>query len=206
MESANSKITTIVFDIGNVILHFDYLRAARRFAEATELPLETIEKHFYFSELERLYSKGKISSEGFFAKLKEDLKLKIDFDTFANIWNDIFWLNHEVADLLKALKGKYRLAAITNTTELHFRYWTDNFPVLKLIEVFFASHEVGLRKPDPELFKLVLKRLGAQPQEVVFVDDMEENAKAAKELGIRTVHYGSSNQLEEELKSLGVKI
>lgn len=197
-------ITTIIFDIGNVILHFDYLRAARRFAEATKLPLETIEKHFYFSELERLYSKGKVSSNGFFDTLKRELDLKIDFDTFAAIWNDIFWLNHSVEDLIKNLKGKYRLAAITNTTDLHFRYWLENFPVLRLFDAFFPSHEVGMRKPEPELFRLALKQLEAKPEETVFVDDMEENAKAAQALGIQTVHYRSTEGLMSEFSKLGI--
>lgn len=197
-------ITTIIFDIGNVILHFDYLRAARRFEEATQLPLETIEKHFYFSELERLYSKGKVSSDGFFDTLKRELDLKIDFETFAAIWNDIFWLNHSVEDLIKALKGKYRLAAITNTTDLHFRYWLDNFPVLGLIEKFFPSHELGMRKPDPELFRAALKELNAKPEETVFVDDMEENAHAAQALGMRTVHYRSTEELISEFSKLGI--
>ncbi len=197
-------ITTIIFDIGNVILHFDYLRAARRFAEVTGLPLETIEKHFYFSELERLYSKGKLSSDGFFDALKRELGFTVDFDTFATIWNDIFWLNHSVEELIKALKGKYRLAAITNTTDLHFRYWLENFPVLRLIETFFPSHETGLRKPDPELFHLALKQLKARPEETVFVDDMEENAQAAQALGIRTVHYRSTEELKSEFEKLGI--
>ena len=204
MKESNSEISTIVFDIGNVILHFDYLRAARRFAEATGLPVEEIEKHFYFSELERLYSKGKVTSEEFFGKLKADLGLKIDFQTFADIWNDIFWLNHSVADMIKVLKGKYRLAAITNTTDLHFRYWIENFPILRMIDIFFPSHEIGMRKPDPELFKLVLNKLGAKGEEVIFVDDMEENAKAAQALGIHTVHYSSPDQLRERLESFGI--
>lgn len=203
---ANHRITTLIFDIGNVVLHFDYLRAARRFAEATGLPMETIEKHFYFSELEQLYSKGEISSREFFERLKGELALRIDFETFADIWNDIFWLNHSVGDLIRALKGRYRLAAITNTTELHFQYWVENFPILREIETCFASHELGLRKPDPELFKLVLSRLGVKPEEVVFIDDMEENAVAARALGIRTVHYRTTAELVKELAALGVKV
>lgn len=206
MKASNSSISTFIFDIGNVILHFDYLRAARRFAKATGLPLETIEKHFYFSELEHLYSKGQVSSEEFYGRLKKELNLKIDFDTFANIWNDIFWLNHSVSDLIHVLKGKYRLAAITNTTELHFKYWLENFPILKLIEVFFPSHEVGMRKPDPGLFRLVLGKLNVKPEEVVFVDDMEENAEAARALGIRTIHYRSADEFKKELKLLGVEV
>ncbi len=206
MKKSGLEISTIIFDIGNVILHFDYLRAARRFAEVTGLPIETIEKHFYFSKLEKLYSQGEVSSEEFYGKLKEELDFKIDFDTFADIWNDIFWLNHSVGDLIQALKGRYRLAAITNTTDLHFRYWIENFPILKLIEAFFPSHEVGMRKPDPELFKLVLRKLEAKPEEVVFVDDMEENAEVARALGIPTIHYRSAPELKKELEILGVKV
>lgn len=187
-------------------MHFDYLRAVRRFREVTGLSLEVIERNFYFSEWERLYSRGKISSGDFFEKLRKDLNLKIDFETFANIWNDIFWLNGEVADLMQALKEKYRLAALTNTTDLHFRYWLENFPALGMIDLFFASHELGMRKPEEGLFRLVLERLASRPEEVVFVDDMEENARAAQALGIPTIHYRTGSNLRVDLRALGLEV
>lgn len=200
------QINTILFDIGNVILHFDYLRAARKFAEKTGLPLDTIDKHFYFSDWERQYSKGKCSSEEFFGKLKKDLQLKMEFQEFAGIWNDIFWLNHSIEEVIKALKGRFTLACLTNTTDLHFRYWLESFPVFANIDKFFPSHELGLRKPDPEIFKAVLSRLGIRPEQLVFIDDMEENARAAADLGIHGIHYKTTDELVKSFKNLGIDL
>jgi len=63
MPGETKGISTVIFDVGNVILHFDYLRTARRFADVTGLEQDVIEQHFFFSEWERLYSTGKLTTD-----------------------------------------------------------------------------------------------------------------------------------------------
>lgn len=205
MSQNGAKIRTIIFDVGNVILHYDYLRAAKRLARETGLSLETVERNFFFSEWESLFCAGKIGAEEFYAKLAKDLALTMTFEAFSGIWSDIFWVNHSTEDLLKALTGKYRLASISNTNELFVRYWLRDFPVLKLIETFFFSNEVGLRKPDPAIFSLALEKLGAEPEETVFIDDLEENVQAADSVGMHGIRFTSAAEVRENLKELGVE-
>jgi len=206
MQETSFNITTVIFDIGNVILHYDYLRGVRRLAEATGLSVETIEKEFYGSERVGLYATGKLTSRDFFENAKRDLGFSIGFERFSKIWNDIFWPNHFMEEIIEALKGRYRLAALSNTNDLHYRYWVENFPVLKKLDFVFVSHEMGLQKPAPEIFHETLRRLGAGPEETVFIDDLEENVQAALSLGISAVRFHSVEQLKKELTELGVKL
>lgn len=204
MKDLNGHITTLIFDIGNVIVPFDYLRGVRRFAEATGLSEEKIERFFYLSELQHRYAKGQISSKNFFETLRREFDLKIGYRIFVPIWNDIFWLSAPMDKMVRSLKGRYRLAAITNTSDLHFRYWRENYPVLGLFERIFASHELGLCKPDPEIYRLALDELGVKPEETVFVDDMEENVAAAGQLGMRAVLFRTAEDLQDEFQKLKI--
>ncbi len=204
MKDSNGHITTLIFDIGNVILPFDYFRGVRRFAEVTGLSGETIERYFYLSELQHRYAKGQISSEDFFETLRCKFDLKMDYRVFVPIWNDIFWLSVPMEKMVRSLKGNYRLAAITNTSDLHYRYWLENYPVLGLFEAIFASHELGLCKPDPEIYRLALGKLRVKPEETVFVDDMEENVTAARELGIHSVWFRTAEELQSEFQKLKI--
>lgn len=205
MTQTQTAISTIIFDIGNVILNFDYLRAAHRLADETGLSLDQVKEHFYFSTWERAYSRGEMSSEDFYAKIKKDLRLEMSFERFAAIWNDIFWLNEVTADVIQRLKGNYKLACISNTNDLHYRYWRESFKVLDLIEVFFPSHEVGLRKPSGEIFHLVIAKMKFDPKEALFIDDMPENVEAAKHAGFNAVLFKTSS-IEKELKKAGVNL
>ena len=204
IEDSNGHITTLIFDIGNVIVPFDYLRGVRRFSEVTGLSEEKIERFFYLSELQHRYAKGQISSEDFFETLRREFDLKIDYRAFVPIWNDIFWLSVPMDRMVRFLKGNYRLAAITNTSDLHFRYWLENYPVLGLFERIFASHELGLCKPDPEIYRLALDKLRVKPDETLFVDDMEENVAAARELGMRAVLFRTAEDLQDEFQKLKI--
>ncbi|HNV85514.1 MAG TPA: HAD family phosphatase [Candidatus Omnitrophota bacterium] len=206
MQENSFKITTIIFDVGNVILHYDYLRGVRRLAQATGLSEEKTEKEFCRSERVERYVTGKLTSRDFFEGAKRDLGLSIGFDEFSRIWNDIFWPNHFIEEMIAAVKGKYRLAALSNTNDLHYRYWIEKFPILNRLDFIFVSHEMGLRKPDPEIFREALRKLGAEPEETVFIDDMEENVQTALSLGIAAVRFQSPEQLKKELAELGVEI
>jgi putative hydrolase of the HAD superfamily len=205
MESSNSTIAAVLLDIGNVMIHFDYLRAAKRYVEATGLDLPTIEKHFYFSACERQYSRGEISTQAFFQNLSKDLDLKLDFETFARIWNDIFWANDEVGEIVRSLKGRYRLGSISNTNDLHFRYWMESFPVLGLIDDFFPSHRVGARKPEAAIFQAALAGMKLAGPQTVFIDDMEENVRAAEAVGMHGITYRSPESLKDFLIELRIE-
>jgi len=205
MATVNSKVSTILFDIGNVIVHFDYMRAVKRFSEMEDISQEIIEQHFYCSEWERMHETGQLSSRDFYQNLKDSLELKLGFGDFVAIWNDIFWLNPDVAKLVERLKGKYQLASLSNTNPLHYAYCRESFPILDQIDVIFTSHELGVRKPDPGIYVKVTRELGVEAGEIVFVDDLAENVRGATAAGMRATQYVDHKQLKRELSQMGVQ-
>ena len=199
-------IKAVLFDMGNVLIHFDARKSVKAFAEALGVTEEQLWEGFFISSMEKSYTRGEISSEEFYEKAKEHFPgAHIDFETFKHLWNDIFTENKEMEDLLIALKNKYLLYLISNTNEMHFDHVKSQFGILKHFKKCFPSHEVGHRKPDRAMFDHVLEEIKLKPEDCVFVDDVQQFVDGAKALGIHGVLFTSRVQLEQELKKIGVQ-
>ena len=205
MDRKTKTIKAILFDMGNVLIFFDAKRSSKAFSEAVGVPEDKIWKTFFISELERSYTKGEISSEEFYQKVVEHFPKKIDFATFAKLWNDIFTENHDMDELLRKLKKQYPLYLISNTNDLHFEYVIANFPIAKHFTKCFPSHEVGHRKPDQAMFEHVLREIKLKPEETVFIDDVTEFVDSANRLGIHGIQFTSRPALEAELRKMGIQ-
>ena len=198
-------IKAIIFDLGNVLIHFDAVRAARRFSRRAKVPFEKVWRHFFTSRIEKAYTRGEISTREFFNHARGAFNSRIDFKTFTRLWNDIFWENRGIRPILRKLSKRYPLYLISNTNELHFDYLKREFRgIFGYFKRTFPSHEMGRRKPDRRIYWKVLRSLRLKPGETVFIDDMPRFVKAARQVGMKGVRYRSNRQLVRELRRLGV--
>lgn len=196
----------IIFDLGNVLIHFDAVRAARRFAREASVPFEKVWRHFFTSPVEKAYTRGEITTREFFLHAKRAFNSHVNFRTFTRLWNDIFWENEGIEPLLKKLGRRYPLYLISNTNELHFDYVRRRFPkVFRHFTKTFPSHVVGRRKPDRRIYWMVLKTIRLRPEETVFIDDMPPFIEAAKKIGMKGIRYRSIPQLGRDLRRLGIQ-
>ena len=196
----------LFFDLGNVLIMFDAHRALEKFSKIFSVPEDILWDELFTSDIERSYTVGKISSEEFHESIQRKFKKLVAFQEFVHIWNDIFWTNDEMEDLVKALSHSYDLYLISNTNELHFEYIKKNFTILNHFKQCFPSHQVGYRKPDAAIYQYVLKKTGLKPGEAIYTDDIPEFVKSAQSVGIPSVVFHSRNQLTKELKQLGIRV
>lgn len=116
-----------------------------------------------------------------------------------------FWaderLDDDMINLVRRLKGHYKLAVLSNAPPGLAR-WMEQWQILDLFDDVICSGDVGLFKPDPAIFRLTLDRLGVAAQEAVFVDDRPEHVAAAQALGIAGIHFTSVAALTAELDGL----
>lgn len=200
-----NKIEVIFFDLGNVILPFNHYQIAEKLLPFMERKdFQDPKKIFsYLFDLERGaingYEVGKVSSLEFFQSVKEFLGLSISFEEFKPIWNEIFWENEEVCDIIRSLKGKRRLGLLSNTNPLHFEHILSKFPIVRVFDHWILSHETGSKKPALGIFKKAMEWASVQPEQVLFIDDMESHVKAGGSLGIQGILFKSAGQLREEL-------
>ena len=202
---AQTPIEVILFDLGNVILPFDHHQLGEKLLQFS-LRKETEDPKKIFAYLfdlhtgaVNLYETGKMSSLEFFQSLKDFFHLQISFDEFTTIWNDIFTENGEVSEIVRSLKGKIRLGLVSNTNALHFDYIASTFPVVNSFDRWILSHEVGFKKPSPEIYQKAIEWASVEPQNILFIDDMQRNVEVAVSLGIQGIRFVSAHQLKEEL-------
>lgn len=200
-------IKTVIFDMGKVLLDYDAKKAGLRFAKACKVPLLKIWEHFFTSATEKAYTRGEITTKEFYEHSKKCLKFPVDLATFSHYWNDIFTEIEGMEDLLKDLKKHYPLYLISNTNELHFDHIKKEFPhIFSHFKKTFPSHEMGCRKPEPEIFLKVLKKIKMKPEETVFIDDIQKFLDGAKSVGMHTICFKNRKQLIRDLKKLKVKM
>jgi HAD superfamily hydrolase (TIGR01509 family) len=202
----SSPIEVILFDLGNVILPFNNYQIAEklsRFSQKREF--QDPQKIFsYLFDLEKGvindFDKGRVSPSEFFQSIKKYLGLSISFEEFIPIWTDIFIENREVSEIIRSLKGRWRLGLLSNTDALHFNYILPTFPIISTFEKFILSYEVGFKKPNVRIFQKAIEWASVEPEKILFIDDTEGHVGAALSLGIQGIHFISAQQLKKELR------
>jgi len=205
----NNKIKGIIFDLGNVLLDFNHMLAAERLSGFTEKNGSQIYELFFDSQQTGLFEEGKISGEDFFRQVKKMLGLKITYEEFVPIWNEIFYFtdkNNQVYNLARKLKNSYRVALLSNINLLHLEYIKRTFPILDAFHNILTSCELGARKPQPQIYLKTLDVLGVAPEEAFYTDDRPELIDAAKKLGVNGFVFTGFEQLKEDFLYAGVSI
>jgi putative hydrolase of the HAD superfamily len=204
----SNGVKAIIFDLGNVLIDFDHIIAAKRISRFCKKSPEEIFELFFDSELTSLFEEGKISAKDFFLKVKEVLNLKIEYDEFVPIWNDIFFLtekNKAACALAGELKKYYKLIVLSNINILHFEYIKKTFPILNTFRII-TSYELGFRKPQNQIYQKVLEILNTPAYECFYTDDRTELVESAKKLGIQAFVFKDIEQLKKDLLYTGINI
>lgn len=111
--------------------------------------------------------------------------------------------NPGMIDLIREVRRDgYRAALLTNNVKEWEATWRSMLPVDELFETVVDSAFVGCRKPDPPIYHLTLERVGLEPEQCIFIDDMEINIDAANEIGIHGVHFRDTAQARAEVHAL----
>jgi putative hydrolase of the HAD superfamily len=149
---------------------------------------------------------GRVTEVDFLAKLADELEPEIghrpEMHRFADIYFEALHPNEEMIELMRELKASgRRMAMLTNNVKEWEARWRSLLPVDEIFELVVDSAFVGMRKPDREIYELTLDRLGnPEPSSCLFVDDVEANVEAAREMGISAVHYRDNGQAIKEIR------
>lgn len=200
-----NKYDVIICDLGNVLINFDHRIAVRRILEHTPKKEEEIYALFFDSPLTGLYEEGKLSSDEFFCRVKEFLKLDMDYDGFLPIWNEIFFeapINIKMQNFLRKIKPKYRLIMMSNLNEAHFEFLRKRMSIFSEFDKLVLSYEVGFRKPEPQVYKLALGFAGTQGPRAFYIDDRRDLIEAASKLGIKGIIFDGELAFEKIVKEL----
>ena len=185
-------IRAIAFDVGNVLLdlHYDRMVAslarvggvdANPLGEQMDALLKDYDDHAsLYAEFER----GLMDSDEFIRRFCEQTGIKTERQEFEDAWNDLFSENKGTAGLVAGLEGKLPLLLLSNTNPLHAERFLVDFPVFARIKERVFSYEVGVMKPQPEIYEAALDKAGCEPNELFFIEDRQMNIEGAQKLGM----------------------
>ena len=201
----------LIFDFGNVVSFFDYLRACERFGHRLGLTgsdfMERLQERG-FAELLARFESGGMSAEDFAGRVRDLADLQLDYRAFVSDWEDIFWINEPVARLVEQLKRHgYTLFLGSNTNRLHATYFRRRFaPTIDLFDRLILSYEVGHMKPSAEFYRACVAAAGVPAASCVFIDDLIENVEGARRAGLEAIQFVDTTTLIAELRRFGAEI
>ena len=150
--------------------------------------------------------KGELTEASFLERIADELEPELghrpEMHRFSEIYFDALEPNPPMIELMRELKGRgLRMALLTNNVREWEPLWRSMIPIDALFEVVVDSAFVGCRKPDPKIYEITLERIGLAGNECIFVDDVEVNCDAARELGMAAVHFQTNEQAIEEIRA-----
>jgi putative hydrolase of the HAD superfamily len=201
-------IKAIIFDIGNVILHFTNDVYREKIAKLAGKTAEEIKKIINIdSDITKRFESGEINGQQFYEELSLICGINIPYLELKTIYSkDKYSRVEGTKELIEKLKTNYRVSILSNTSEWDWDYVIQAAPEILTFETITTSFGAKAMKPKKEIFEDGLTKLNLKAEECVFVDDILEYVQAAKELGFNAFQFTSAKQLEEDLKGIGVKI
>jgi putative hydrolase of the HAD superfamily len=209
-------INTIIFDLGGVLLNLDLQRSMESFG-ALGLDAKSwftnesrensaggaLCEGIVASKITDLYQTGKITTEEFLSEVLKGCRKGTTTKEVAAAWNAMLLdIPMKKLDVLKRLRRTgYKVYMLSNTNEEHWRYLEESVfpePVLNYFDGIYLSQVLGMSKPDRRVFERVLKDIGSEAEECLFVDDTMANCKAAACLGLHTFKMEPNAMWDEE--------
>jgi HAD superfamily hydrolase (TIGR01509 family) len=202
----SEETKVFIFDVGNTLIRLDYETALAGICRLATVErdrlIELMEWGGGYHDLER----GAVSFEDFHDFLRVRAGYQGGIAKFRESWCQILAAPVEgIEDLLDRVRRDYRVAFLSNSNEVHADLMRRRFSILfgKQEPVIF-SHRHGVLKPDPAIFRLACELLEIEPGEAVFIDDLFENVKAARQFGMRAYQFTGVVELTRDLERDGL--
>lgn len=180
----------VVFDLGKVLVDFDYSIAARALASRGRVAADEVKRLIDQSPLLVTYETGQLATEKFYNHVCEATGFCGDLEEFGRLFGDIFTPIEPMiglhADLRKSGVPTY---IFSNTNELAVAHIRRTFPFFSNFDGYIYSFEERAMKPDERIYAAVERRTGASGLEILYIDDRLENVEAGTRRGWRTIHH-----------------
>jgi len=207
----------LLFDLGGVIINIDPLITIKNLKKKSNIKSNIFESIDYrFGEKESViknlffdFEKGEINADLFRDKIREHGKINLKNDEFDNIWNMVILdFNIDLLKMILKLKSKFSLMILSNTNSIHRKYFEKmllNYHGLSFEDIFdniFYSFDMKCRKPEKEIYQMVISKSGIKASNFIFFDDMKENIDAAKNVGMNGYLVSNISDLIYYLKTI----
>lgn len=177
----------VLFDIGNVLVSFDYARTFPALADRTPRTFPQIHEHL--SGMSADLESGRLSSGEFVAGALDFVGGEVTREDFLHAFTGIFALIEPVWPLVAAVRRRALVYLFSNTSELHEDYLFREFPGFAQCDGGFFSWRLGTMKPEPGMYEAAMQQLGLRGSEIAYVDDLPANIAEGRRHGFHSHEY-----------------
>jgi epoxide hydrolase-like predicted phosphatase len=200
------KIGALIFDIGNVVIPFDW-QAAEDQLRSRSGNGKTSTREDIRALINR-FEVGEIPQQVFVTMAARAIGFQGDEEEFIAIFNNIFYPNPPMERSIQRLATRFPLYLLSNTSELHLAYLQRNFKVLQHFADGVYSFRAKCAKPDRKIFQIAVKQFEVTPESTVYIDDLEANVRSASDLGFHAIRYEWRKhvEFERQLAEFGIQV
>jgi HAD superfamily hydrolase (TIGR01549 family) len=197
-------IKAVVLDIGGVLIRTEDQSGRRLLEKRHKLPAGTVGWLVFDSDAAAASTIGQVKSEAAWKSVQDKLDLS---DQELTEFIELFWsgdvFDQRAFDYLSSLRPHYITGILSNAWEGAREGFVQRHGMIEgeTVDHILISSELGVRKPDPLIYRHLRDALGVRYNEILFVDDFIENVEGAKALGIQAIHYQPGMDLVNQIKS-----
>jgi len=195
----------VIFDLGKVLLDFDYDIAVGRLVPGAELEAESLRTFLFSDSLLSAYESGRLSSEAFFERMRTVAGIRLDYPQFREAFGDIFVpITPMIEAQAELRRNRVPTFILSNTNEIAVCHIGRRYPFFANFDGYVLSYEVGALKPDAPIYEVVELRTGCRGGELFYLDDRQENVDAAERRGWRAVVHADPAASIRALRECGL--
>lgn len=198
-------IKALISDFGGVLVRTRTDGSRRALERQIDLPPGTIEDRVFSCEMSQRAMRGEISEGELWRYLETDLDLPhygLTWQEFQRRFFEEDFLDEDLMTFFRDLRPALKIGLISNMWDGLRGLLTSSVPIAADFDALIISAEAKMLKPDPRIYQLALEQLGVQAAETIFLDDFIENIHGAQALGLRSVHFQSSQQACRDILTL----
>ncbi len=198
-------VKTVVFDLGKVLVDFDYTIAARRIAARSKVPPDKIRSFVDYSPLLFRLERGEVTTRHFYQEVCAATGFDGNFEEFADFFADIFVPIEPMVELQAALRRRGIPTYIfSNTNDLAICHIRRAFPFYGNFDGYILSYQHGVMKPDAGLYEVVERQSGRRGSEILYLDDRPENVAAGTARGWQVILQETPEKSRAAIERLGI--
>ncbi|KAA3644903.1 MAG: HAD family phosphatase [Chloroflexi bacterium] len=196
-------IHAVIFDLGGVIVRTEDWHPRNALAERMGMERGELAGLVFGDDGDYRAQLGEITAEEQWAYVGE--KLGLAAEDLPQVQQDFFGgdrLDKELVGFIRELKHTHYTALLSNALDNLRWYLEEEWEIIDAFHHIVISAEVGLMKPNPEVYRMTLERIGVEAEEAVFIDDMMANVRGARDVGMHSIQFKSREQTCAELEVL----
>ena len=205
MTDKSNNIKAVIFDLGRVLVNIDNAFLLKELFKGLKVnSLQELGHKTMRDPAMVEFNTGRIDPQEFHRQMCEKYQLEPDFEIFKKLWCKIFYTMEGMEEVVNSLKGCVKIGLLSDTDPIHWGHIKATWPWISEIQNPTLSYEVGVMKPNAEIYLTAAQNVNTTPEHCLFVDDLEVNVEGARSIGMQAIRFENLPILSKYFEEIGL--